>query len=249
MPRYKLTLEYLGTGFAGWQRVQDRPSIQASLEEAAFKLCGERVEVIGAGRTDAGVHASAQVAHVDLPKEFESFNVMQGLNFHLLTDAMGLQLAVTEAERVTEDFHARFSATGRRYVYRMLNRRARPGLEGGRVWHVVEPMDAQAMHAAAQRLIGHHDFSSFRDTQCQAKSPLKTLDRLAVERIDDEIRIYAEARSFLHHQVRILTGTLWKVGRGDWSAEDMKRVLEAKDRREAGPTAPAEGLYLINVIY
>lgn len=250
MPRYRLTLEYLGTGFAGWQRMPDQPTIQGEMERAALAFCGERVEVIAAGRTDAGVHALGQVAHVDLPKDYEPFTVMQGLNFHLLPEEGGIcPIAVIGAQHAGEDFHARFSATGRRYVYRILNRRPRPGVEAGRVWHVPVSLDVQAMREAAAILVGHHDFTSFRDTQCQAKSPEKTLEMLEVEQKGEEILIHAAARSFLHHQVRIMTGTLWMAGVGKWSATDVRAALEARDRAKAGPTAPAEGLYLTEVTY
>lgn len=256
MPRYKLTLEYCGTGLAGWQRVPDRPSVQGLLEEAAFRFSGARAEVVGAGRTDAGVHALAQVAHVDFPQEYSDFTVAQALNFHLFEardatsrDETPRRISVLSAERVSDEFHARFSATGRRYLYRILNRRAPASLEAGRVWHVPVPLDAQAMHESAQRLLGHHDFTSFRDSQCQAKSPLKTLDFLDVSRAGDEIHIRAGARSFLHHQVRILVGTLWEAGRGNWTSADVAAALAARDRKKSGPTAPPEGLYLTEVVY
>lgn len=256
MPRYKLTIEYNGAPFSGWQRVADRPSVQAALEEAALRFSGERVEVVGAGRTDAGVHAVAQVAHVDFTKAHEPFTVMQAMNFHLFNDRDATSrhinprcVAVVDVERVPDDFHARFSANARHYLYRILNRRAPAALEAGRVWHVPVALDAQAMHRAAQLLLGTHDFTSFRDTQCQAKSPLKTLDVLDVSQAGEEIHIRASARSFLHHQVRILVGTLWQVGRGEWSVDDVAAALSARDRRAGGPTAPAEGLYLTGVVY
>lgn len=248
MPRYKITLEYDGTNYAGWQRQPDRFSIQEALENAAFLFCGEKVQVHGAGRTDAGVHATAQCAHLDIPKEMDAFHVMQGLNFHLFTTE-GNRIAINAAQRVDDEFHARFSATGRRYLYRIINRRARLGLDAGRAWHVIEPLDEQAMQEAANHLLGKHDFTSFRDTQCQAKSPLKTLDELTITRHGNELHIIAAARSFLHHQVRIMVGSLGLVGKGKWSPDDMKNALEACDRTKGGPTAPPEGLYLTHVDY
>ncbi|MDX2113199.1 MAG: tRNA pseudouridine(38-40) synthase TruA [Alphaproteobacteria bacterium] len=268
MPRYKLTIEYDGSGYAGWQKQPNRPSIQEAIETALGKFCGEAAEVCGAGRTDAGVHATGQVAHIDLSKAFEPYKVMQGINFYLfgndvipseaeeslrpLDYARGdnkNKIAITSAEIVADDFHARFSATRRFYVYRIINRRARLGLDSGRAWQVPEPLDVEAMQQAAKHLLGHHDFTSFRDSECQAKSPMKTLDSLEIKRYGDEIRITTHARSFLHHQVRIMVGTLAQVGKGRWSEQNMQRALEAKDRSAAGPTAPPEGLYLVGVGY
>lgn len=245
MLRYKLTIEYDGAGLCGWQRQEGQPSVQAHLESAVAKFCGERAEVVGAGRTDAGVHALAQVAHMDLQKEQDPLTVQNALNFHLLPE----RIAVLKAEIVPPDFHARFSAKGRHYLYRIINRRPRLALDAGRTWHIAEPLDGKAMHAAAQLLLGKHDFTSFRDSQCQAQSPIKTLDKLDVERMGDEIRIHASARSFLHHQVRNMVGTLRLVGNGKWMPEDIARALAVQDRRAAGPTAPAEGLYLARVDY
>lgn len=245
MTRYRLTLEYDGTPFVGWQRQANGPSVQQALEEAVTAFCGERAGVMGAGRTDAGVHALGQAAHVDIARKTDAETVRNALNFHLRP----APVIVLDAVPVGDDFHARFSATGRRYRYRILNRRAMPALERNRVWWLQVPLDAVAMHEAAQRLVGHHDFSTFRATVCQAKSPVKTLDRLDVMRHGDEISVEAAARSFLHHQVRNLVGTLKLVGEGKWSADDVARALEARDRVAGGPTAPAEGLYLIDVAY
>lgn len=260
MPRYKLTIEYDGSGYAGWQKQPDVPSIQEAIEQALFCFCGEQVEVMGAGRTDAKVHATAQVAHIDLPKEMPEYKVMQGINYYLfkLPEAEAAshekvvcenRIAILGAKMVADDFHARFSATRRHYLYRIINRRQRLGLEVGRAWQVAQPLDAGAMHQAAQILVGNHDFTTFRDTQCQAKSPCKTLDLLSVKRLGNEIHIEASARSFLHHQVRNMVGTLSLVGGGRWSVDDVKTALEARDRRAGGPTAPPDGLYLTGVDY
>ena len=245
MTRYKLTLEYDGRGFVGWQRQDNGPSVQAALEAAVERFCGEAVTVHGAGRTDAGVHALAQVAHIDLDQETGADTLRDALNFHLKPAAV----AVLAAEAVADDFHARFSATERAYRYRIVNRRAPLALDRGRAWFVPVPLDAAAMGEAAQALLGKHDFTSFRAGGCQAKSPVKTLDALEVSRDGDEIRIEARARSFLHHQVRNMVGTLKLVGEGKWSRADMERALAARDRRAAGPTAPADGLYLVAVRY
>lgn len=254
MPRYKLTLEYDGTPFAGWQKVADLPSVQSRLEEAIADFCGEPAQVVGAGRTDAGVHAKGQVAHVDLAKEHDPHTVMSALNAHLLEpERKGYErvhhICVLAAERVADDFHARFSATKRHYLYRILNRRAPAAIDANRVWHVPEPLDAPAMHDAAQCLVGHHDFSTFRDSRCQAKSPEKTLELLEVSRTGEEILIRVSGRSFLHHQVRNITGTLKMVGMGKWTAQDVAQALAARDRRAGGPTAPADGLCLTGVEY
>ena len=245
MPRYRLTLEYDGGPFAGWQRQDNGPSVQGALEEAIFKLSGESVTVTGAGRTDAGVHAFGQVAHFDLAKEFPPDTIRDALNHHLRP----APIAVLDAAVATEDFHARFSATARHYLYRILCRRSPPALERGRVWHIVRELDAEAMHAAAQTLIGQHDFTTFRAAECQAKSPLKTLDRLDVARAGEEIHINASARSFLHHQVRSMAGTLKLVGEGKWKPREVASALAAKDRARCGPVAPPEGLYLVRVDY
>lgn len=245
MPRYRITVEYDGGPFVGWQRQDTGPSIQAALEDAVFAFSGERVLVQGAGRTDAGVHARGQVAHFDLAVEKRLEEVRGALNFHLKPNP----IAVPTVEVAPADFHARFSATGRRYRYRILNRRTRPGIDQGFVWHVPVPLDAAAMADAASVLIGKHDFNSFRSINCQAKSSLKTLDVLNVTRNGDEIDIDVAARSFLHNQVRILVGTLQLVGRGQWSKRDVEEALAAKDRTRAGPTAPPVGLCLMEVTY
>ncbi len=245
MTRYRLTVEYDGTPFVGWQRQANGPSVQQALEEAVTAFCGETATVQGAGRTDAGVHALGQVAHVDIARETEADTVRKALN-HLVRPA---PIVVLASEAVADDFHARFSAIGRRYRYRILNRRAMPALDRNRVWWVPVPLDAAAMHEAAQVLIGTHDFSSFRAARCQAKSPLKTLDRLDVARDGNGIAVEAAARSFLHHQVRNIVGTLKLVGEGKWRAGDVADALNARDRSAGGPTAPAEGLYLTSVEY
>ncbi len=245
MTRYKLTLEYDGGGFVGWQRQDNGRSVQQALEEAATAFCGEAVTAIAAGRTDAGVHALGQVAHLDLTREATAETVRDALNFHLKP----APVAVLGAEAVSADFHARFSARARLYRYRIANRRAPLAVDRGRAWLVWAPLDAVAMQAAAQRLVGHHDFTSFRAAQCQSASPVKTLDRLDVIRSGEEIRIEARARSFLHHQVRNMVGTLKLVGEGNWSADDVAEALAARDRSAAGPTAPPHGLFLTEVWY
>ena len=243
--RYRLTLEYDGAPFVGWQRQDNAPSVQGALETAIEKLSGERVTVTGAGRTDAGVHALGQVAHFDLVKEFEPGKVRDALNHHLRPDPVSvLEAVVTDGE-----FHARFSATGRHYLFRILNRRSPPALEHGRVWPVSPRLDAEAMHAAAQYLVGQHDFTTFRAAECQAQSPVKTLGRLDVFRRGEEIHIEASARSFLHHQIRSFTGSLKLVGEGKWSARDLRNALAARDRAACGPVAPPDGLYLVKVDY
>lgn len=243
--RYRLTLEYDGRGLVGWQRQANGPSVQQALEEAVHAFTGETVRVSGAGRTDAGVHALGQVAHLDLTRVWPAETVRNALNHHLKPAA----IAVLEATAADADFDARFSATGRAYLYRIINRPAPLALERGRAWGVARPLDSLAMHEAAQSLVGHHDFTSFRAAECQAASPVKTLDRLAVERRGEEIRVAAEARSFLHHQVRNIVGTLKLVGEGRWSQADVARALAARDRSAAGPTAPPDGLYLTAVRY
>lgn len=256
MPRYKLTIEYDGTGLSGWQKQPDRPSVQETIEIAAKKFCGQDVEVCGAGRTDAGVHASAQVAHIDLPNDIDPFKVMQGINYYLFVpdgketaEEADNRIAILKAEKVPDDFHARFSATRRHYLYRIVNRRARLGLERGKAWHVVENLNVAAMQEAAKHLLGKHDFTSFRDSECQAKSPEKTLDHLQITQNGDQLWISTNARSFLHHQVRIMVGTLAQVGKGKWQPYDVLTALRARDRAKAGPTAPPEGLYLVGVDY
>ncbi len=245
MPRYRLTLEYDGGDFVGWQRQANGPSVQAALEEAVLRFSGERVTVAAAGRTDAGVHALAQVAHVDLTKSWPAARVRNALNFHLKPAAV----TVLEAVEAGPDFHARFSATARRYLYRIVNRRTPLALDRGRAWQVGEPLDEAAMGEAAAALIGPHDFTTFRSARCQAHSPVKTLDALAVSRAGDELRIRARARSFLHNQVRAMVGTLKLVGEGRWAPAEVARALAARDRAACGPTAPAHGLYLAGVDY
>jgi tRNA pseudouridine38-40 synthase len=245
MPRYKLTLEYDGTPFCGWQIQDNGPSVQAALIEAIAAFTGERVAVYGAGRTDAGVHAMGQVAHVDLAKAWDADTVRDAINAHLRPQP----IAVLAAELVPDDFDARFSAVKRHYLYRIIGRRADLALDRHRAWRIAQPLDAGAMHAAAQRLVGHHDFTTFRAAECQAKSPIKTLDRLDVEQTGEEIRVHASARSFLHHQVRSMVGSLVQVGEGKWNADDLSRALAARDRTACGPVAPAEGLYLVRVEY
>lgn len=245
MPRYKLTIEYDGAPFCGWQVQETLPSVQGSLERAVKAISGEAARVHGAGRTDAGVHALGQVAHVDLVKDFPAGRLRDGLNAHLRPDPIGV-LAV---EIVPQTFEARFSAVRRHYLYRIVNRRANLALEIGRVWRVPKALDADAMHDAAQRLIGKHDFTTFRDTECQAKSPDKTLDVLDVTRDGEAVNIVTNARSFLHSQVRSMVGSLVWVGEGRWTPDDMQRALEARDRRACGPVAPPDGLYLVRVDY
>jgi len=245
MPRYRVTLEYDGSPFVGWQRQDNGPSVQGALEIAIEKLSGEHVTVTGAGRTDAGVHALGQVAHFDLVKEFEPGKVRDALNYYLRPNPV----VVLESDAVDSEFHARFSATARHYLFRILNRRSPPALEEGRVWHVSPKLDADAMHAAAQFLVGQHDFTTFRAAECQAQSPVKTLDRLDVSRRADEIHIEASARSFLHHQIRSFAGTLKLVGEGKWSPRDVGEALAAKDRARCGPVSPPDGLYLVRVDY
>jgi tRNA pseudouridine38-40 synthase len=245
MARWALKLEYDGTPYVGWQRQITGPSIQSVLEEALARLEGAAVACIAAGRTDSGVHAEAQVVHADFARALPPGRLLAALNYHLKPHP----IVVVAACRVADDFNARFSATGRAYCYRILNRPARPGLLANRVWHIPRPLDAEAMHAGARHLLGRHDFSSFRAAGCQASSPLRTLDRLDVLRHGEMIEIVAEARSFLHHQVRNMVGTLKNVGDGRWPSEQMAAVLAAQDRGAAGQTAPAAGLCLTNVRY
>jgi tRNA pseudouridine38-40 synthase len=244
MPRYKLTLEYDGGPFRGWQRQSDGDSVQQALEDAVRGFCGEEVQVVAAGRTDAGVHATGQVAHLELSRSVTPETLRKALNYHLRPRPV-----VVLAAAAADDFHARFSAKARHYLYRIVNRRAPLALDSGRAWHVPTPLDAEIMHEAAQRLIGRHDFTSFRSALCQAKSPVKTLDRLTIRRLGDRLEITALARSFLHHQVRNMVGTLKLVGEGRFPVSHIDAVLAARDRAAAGPTAPACGLYLTRVDY
>lgn len=245
MPRYRLTIEYDGRPFHGFQAQGSLPSVQGSIERAVKAFSGEALRLQAAGRTDAGVHASGQVVHIDLDKAWDAGVVRDALNAHLVPDP----IAVIAAEEAAPHWHARFSARERRYLYRILNRKSPPALERGRVWHVKKPLDAEAMHTAGQLLVGHHDFTTFRDLDCQAKSPMKTLDVLEVARVGDEVQLVFAARSFLHRQVRSMTGSLAQVGLGKWSADDLRAALEARDRAACGPVAPAEGLCLTAVGY
>lgn len=245
MPRYKLTVEYDGGPYSGWQFQEGQPTVQGVLENAIEQLCGEQCRLQVAGRTDAGVHAWAQVAHFDSPKEYDAERVKGALNYYMREDAV----AIIHAEAVTEEFHARFSATGRRYLYRVLNRPTPPAIERGRVWHVPEPLDITLMRAGANYLIGTHDFTSFRASECQSKSPIKTLDDITISQAGEEIHLHFAARSFLHHQVRNIVGSLKKVAQGRWQPKKIKEVLEAQDRTAAAETAPACGLYLTEVVY
>ncbi len=245
MARYKLVVEYDGTPFFGWQFQADGPTVQLSIETAIERFCGEKVRIQGAGRTDTGVHATHQVAHVDLERDWPADTVRDALNAHLKPDPV----AIVSAARVDEGFNARSSARKRHYLYRIVNRRAPLTLERDHAWLVKWQIDAGLMHEAAQVLVGQHDFTTFRAAECQAASPIKTLDRLDVERIGDEIRIFASARSFLHHQVRSFVGSLQLVGSQRWTKDDLREALESRDRQRCGPLAPPCGLYLIGVDY
>jgi tRNA pseudouridine38-40 synthase len=245
MPRYKLTIEYDGRPFVGWQIQDNGPSVQGVLAAAIAAFCGEEARVQGAGRTDAGVHALGQVGHVDLAKDWDEDTVRDALNAHLRPHPV----AVLKAERVADTFDARFSAIRRHYRYRIIGRRADLTFERGLAWRIAKPLDGAAMHAAAQRLVGRHDFTTFRHADCQAKSPVKTLDRLDVERTADEIDVTASARSFLHTQVRSMVGALALVGEGKWTADDVSAALAKRDRTACAPVAPPDGLYLTRVDY
>lgn len=245
MARWKLTVEYDGRPFVGWQRQDNGASVQGAIENAILKLTGESVTIVAAGRTDTGVHALGQVAHADIAKPFEPHKIQDALNAHLRPHPV----AILKAEQVADDFHARFNATARHYIYRITNRRSPLTLEAGHAWQVAVDLDAEAMHAGAQHLVGHHDFTTFRAAECQAKSPMKTLDVLRVTRIGSDIEIAASARSFLHHQVRSMVGSLKQVGAGKWPPLSMRKALEAKDRSACGPVAPPDGLYLVRVDY
>ena len=245
MPRFRLRIEYDGRPFHGFQAQAGLASVQGALEAAVTAFCGESVRVHCAGRTDAGVHAQGQVVHVDLSKDWPAETVRNAVNFYLIPQPV----CVLAASVAPEGWHARFSATERRYLYRILNRPSPPALDQGRVWHVKKPLDAEAMHAAAQVLVGHHDFTTFRDLACQANSPMKTLDVARVSQVGEEVHLEFASRSFLHRQVRSMTGTLAEVGVGRWSADDLAAALAARDRRACGPVAPAEGLYLTGVSY
>jgi tRNA pseudouridine38-40 synthase len=245
MPRYRLVLEYDGRPYNGYQAQEGLPTIQAAIEKAILGFCGEAVRIQAAGRTDAGVHATGQVIHVDLTRDWPAAVVRDAMNAHLLGEAV----VVLESEKMETPFHARFDAGGRRYLYRILNRKTPPALDKGKVWHVKKPLDAEAMHAAAQILVGHHDFTTFRDLACQANSPVKTMDLIRVWREGEEVRLEFASRSFLHRQVRSMTGSIAEVGVGRWTADQLRAALEARDRRACGPVAPADGLYLTGVSY
>jgi len=247
MPRYKLLIEYDGTPYVGWQRQANGRAVQQVIEEAILAFCGEDLRIQGAGRTDAGVHATGQVATVTLAKAWRVDVVRDAINAYLaLSDEL---ISIMAAERVEDEFDARFSARGRRYLYRIIDRRPPLALDRHRAWHCRKPLDAAAMHAAAQRLLGHHDFTTFRSAECQAESPQKTLDRLTASRHGEIIRVEALARSFLHNQVRSMVGSLKLIGEGKWRAADLQAALAAKDRARCGPVAPAHGLYLVRVDY
>ncbi len=245
MPRYRMTIEYDGRPYRGFQAQGALPSVQGAIEKAVLGFCGEAIRVHASGRTDTGVHATGQVIHIDLAKDWKVEVVQNALNAHLVPEPISI-LDVRIAE---EGWHARFSAKERRYQYRVLNRMAPPALDQGRVWHVKKPIDAEAMHEAAQVLVGHHDFTTFRDMQCQAKSPMKTLDVAAVRREGEMVLLEFASRSFLHRQVRSMAGSLVEVGVGRWTRDDLKAALEARDRRACGPVAPADGLYFTGVSY
>jgi tRNA pseudouridine38-40 synthase len=243
--RFRLTVEFDGGPFMGWQRQAHGPSVQQAIEEAVASITGEAAVLHAAGRTDAGVHALAMSAHVDVEKEFTPFRLCGALNARLRP----LPVSILRAEPVADDWHARFSCIGRRYVYRIVNRRAPLALEAGKAWQVAVPLDAAAMQEAAQRLVGLHDFTTFRSAHCQSESPVKTLDRLDVVRSGETIEIHAAARSFLHHQVRSMVGCLQLVGRGKWSADDLEAALAARDRAALGYNAPPDGLYFVEAVY
>ena len=245
MTRWRLTVEYDGGPFMGWQRQDHGPSVQETLEGALLRMTGETAAVHAAGRTDAGVHALAMAAHADVAKELTEHRLREGLNA-LVRPA---PVSVTAVKRVADDWHARFSCIGRRYLYRILNRRAPPALERGKVWHVPVTLDSEAMAEGAAHLVGRHDFTTFRSVHCQSQSPVKTLDSLTVERVGEEIHVRAAARSFLHHQVRSMVGTLVQVGNGRWTPDDVRAALEARDRQALGLNAPPEGLYFVAAQY
>ncbi|MBJ6988781.1 MULTISPECIES: tRNA pseudouridine(38-40) synthase TruA [unclassified Devosia] len=245
MPRYKFTIEYDGTAFYGWQRQKNQISVQQVLEEAVLKFSGETVNSQAAGRTDAGVHALGQVAHINLSKEWDPFRIREAMNYHMRKH----RVVIVECEAVPDTFEARFSAKARHYEYRILTRRAPPALELNQVWHVPKPLDVTTMHEAAQLILGLHDFTTFRSSECQAKSPMRSLDELNVTGDDEYISVTASARSFLHHQVRSMVGSLKMVGEGKWTPADFRAALDAADRTRCGAMAPSTGLYFVGVDY
>ncbi|MFC3071620.1 tRNA pseudouridine(38-40) synthase TruA [Shinella pollutisoli] len=247
MPRYRLTIEYDGMPYVGWQRQDNGPSVQGAIEAAILSLTGETVSIRGAGRTDSGVHALGQVAHADLSRPWKEHVLRNALNAHLAL--AGERVAILDAAAVPDDFDARFSAVRRHYLYRIISRRAPLALEARRAWLVMKPLDHEVMHAAGQVLVGKHDFSTFRAAQCQANSPVRTIDRLDVTRSGERIEIRVSAQSFLHNQIRSFAGTLKLAGEGKWSVGDVRAALEAKDRRACGPVAPPDGLYFVGVDY
>lgn len=245
MTRWRLTIEYDGGPFMGWQRQEHGPSVQQTIEQAIHRMTGELATVHAAGRTDAGVHALAMAAHVEIERGLTEHRLREGLNALVRPHP----ISVLEVERVAEDWHARFSCVGRRYLYRILNRRAPPALDSGRVWHIAVPLELSAMQEGAATLVGRHDFTTFRSAQCQSESPVKTLDALEVSRVGEEIYVRAAARSFLHHQVRSMVGCLALVGRGQWRPADIRKALEARDRATLGLNAPPHGLYFVEAVY
>ncbi|RVP08002.1 tRNA pseudouridine(38-40) synthase TruA [Sinorhizobium meliloti] len=247
MPRYRLTVEYDGSDYVGWQRQDNGPSVQGAIEKAVLSLTRETVSIRGAGRTDSGVHARGQVAHLDLTREWKSYTLQNALNAHLAL--AGERVSILDVAEAPGDFDARFSAIHRHYLYRIISRRSPLALEARRAWWVPKPLDHDAMHEAAQRLVGHHDFTTFRSAHCQATSPLRTLDRLDVTRAGELIEIRATAQSFLHNQIRSFAGSLKLVGEGKWTPDDLQAALEARDRKACGPVAPPDGLYFMRVDY
>ena len=247
MTKYKLEIEYIGTKYSGWQIQDDSPSVQGAIQNAIFKFCGENTECYSAGRTDAGVHAIRMPAHIELSKEYDPYKILMATNFHLQSE--NEDISILNVEKVPDDFHARFSCKKRYYIYKILNRPTRPIIDNQRGWWVYHPLDTELMNKVAQNLVGKHDFSSFRAAECQAKSPIKTLDEISVKRNGDLIEISLNAKSFLHHQVRNIGGTLEMVGRNKLTEQQFIDILEAKDRTKAGPTAPACGLYFEKAEY
>lgn len=245
MTRFKLLIEFDGTDYAGWQRQKNGPSIQQSIEEAIFRFCGETVSIVAAGRTDAGVHGAGMVAHADIEKTTDAGRLRDAVNYHLRP----APISILEASAMPDGFHARFSCTGRHYRYDILNRRAPPTWQRHQLWHVTKALDHAAMDSAAQYLVGRHDFSTFRASQCQARSPLKTLTRINVSRSGDIVSVSCHAPSFLHHQVRSFVGSLVQVGLGSWTPKDLDVALQAADRTQCGPVAPPQGLYFVRADY